>query len=62
MNLIKAITVNSIFNLKMNTKQCDQVILASLLLSALSAIGLLNFKWVFFQHQLPIKKFQEFSS
>ena len=55
------IIVNIIFNLKINPKRSDQVILASLLLSALSAIGLLNFKWGIFQHQLPIKKFQEFS-
>ena len=48
-NIITAIIVNIIFNLKINPKRSDQVILASLLLSALSAIGLLNFKWGIFQ-------------
>ena len=43
-NIITASIVNIIFNLKINLNQCYQVILASLLLSALSAIGLLNFK------------------
>ena len=61
-NIITASIVNIIFNLKNNLNQCYKVILASLLLSALSAIGLLNFKWGIFQHQLPIKKFQKFSS
>ena len=60
-NIITASIVNIIFNRKINLNQCYKVILASLLLSALSAIGLLNFKWGIFQHQLPIKKFQEFS-
>ena len=60
-NIITASIVNIIFNLKINLNQCYKVILASLLLSALSAIGLLNFKWGIFQHQLPIKKFQKFS-
>ena len=54
-NIITAIIVNIIFNLKINPKRSDQVILASLLLSALSAIGLLNFKWGIFSTSYQLR-------
>ena len=54
-NIITAIIVNIIFNLKINPKRWNQVILASLLLSALSAIGLLNFKWGIFSTSYQLR-------
>ena len=54
-NIITAIIVNIIFHLKINPKRSDQVILASLLLSALSAIGLLNFKWGIFSTSYQLR-------
>ena len=54
-NIITASIVNIIFNRKINLNQCYKVILASLLLSALSAIGLLNFKWGIFSTSYQLR-------